>query len=140
MASEDEYSVLPMRPKNYGDALKLLEEEMAKEYGDGQPFIDPGSQAYEQMDYDGQLDNESNEDPVPNDSRQQQILSPSQQQAIGEIKNMNKVKYFDFLVTFWSRQTAGIYVARLLWNEKSHKLKNMLLLHDNALDRIRHRS
>ena len=112
MASEDEYSVLPMRPKNYGDALKLLEEEMAKEYGDGQPFIDPGSQAYEQMDYDGQLDNESNEDPVPNDSRQQQILSPSQQQAIGEIKNMNKVKYFDFLVTFCGRETASI--GRLL--------------------------
>ena len=108
MASEDEYSVLPMRPKNYGDALKLLEEEMAKEYGDGQPFIDPGSQAYEQMDYDGQLDNESNEDPVPNDSSQQQILSPSQQQAIGEIKNMNKVKYFDFLVTFCGRETAAI--------------------------------
>ena len=59
--SEDEYSVLPYKNKNYDDALKLLEEEMSREYGDGQPFIDPGSIAYENLDYNGQVENESNE-------------------------------------------------------------------------------
>ena len=82
---EDEYSVLPYKAKNYGDALKLLEQEMSKEYQDGQPFIDPGSQAYEMFDYDGQ-DNESNEadDNQESQQQQQQLLTPSQQQAIGE--------------------------------------------------------
>ena len=45
-----------------GSALQLLEEEMAREYGDGQPFIDPGSQAYEAFDYQKPQDNGSSED------------------------------------------------------------------------------
>ena len=45
-----------------GSALQLLEEEMAREYGDGQPFIDPGSQAYEAFDYQEPQDNGSSED------------------------------------------------------------------------------
>ena len=44
-----------------GSALQLLEEEMAREYGDGQPFIDPGSQAYEAFDYQEPQDNGSSE-------------------------------------------------------------------------------
>ena len=59
--SEDEYSVLPYKNKNFDDALKLLEEEMSREYGDGKPFIDPGSLAYENLYYNGQDENESNE-------------------------------------------------------------------------------
>ena len=39
--------MLPYKNENFGSALQLLEEEMAREYGDEQPFIDPGSQAYE---------------------------------------------------------------------------------------------
>ena len=35
---------------------------MAREYGDGQPFIDPGSQAYEAFDYQKPQDNGSSED------------------------------------------------------------------------------
>ena len=44
--------------------MKMLEEEMAKEYGEGQPFVDPGSLAYEAFDYDGQGqgDNGSNDE------------------------------------------------------------------------------
>ena len=43
---------------------KKTEEEMAKEYGEGQPFVDPGSLAYEAFDYDGQGqgDNGSNDE------------------------------------------------------------------------------
>ena len=77
---DDEYSVLPYKNKNFGNALKLLEQEMAKEYGDGQPFIDPGSQAYEAFDYDGQPDNQSND--VGQDVQEEQQLSPSQQQQV----------------------------------------------------------
>ena len=86
---EDEYSVLPYKTKNYGDALKLLEEEMANEYQDGQPFIDPGSQAYQMFDYDGQ-ENDSNEANDNQESKQQQLLSQSHQQAIGKGRRQNK--------------------------------------------------
>ena len=50
-AAAEQYSVLPYKNKNFGSTLQLLEEEMAQEYGDEQPFIDPGSQAYEAFDY-----------------------------------------------------------------------------------------
>ena len=53
---EDEYSVLPYKNKNFDDALKLLEEEMSREYGDGKPFIDPGSLAYDNFDYNDQAE------------------------------------------------------------------------------------
>ena len=56
-AAADQYSVLPYKNKNFGSALQLLEEEMAREYGDGQPFIDPGFQAYEAFDYKKPQDN-----------------------------------------------------------------------------------
>ena len=74
--SEDEYSVLPYRRKNFDDALKLLEEEMAREYGDGRPFIDPGSSAYENFDYGEGLDNESNESPGGGPVYGQQVMAP----------------------------------------------------------------
>ena len=45
------------RYKNFCSALQLLEEEMAWECGDGQPFIDPGFQAYEAFDYKKPQDN-----------------------------------------------------------------------------------
>ena len=60
-AAAEQYSVLPYKNKNFGSALQLLEEEMAREYGDGQPFIDPGYQAYEAFDYQEPQDNGSSE-------------------------------------------------------------------------------
>ena len=51
----------PASEQYSGSALQLLEEEMAREYGDGQPFIDPGSQAYEAFDYQEPQDNGSSE-------------------------------------------------------------------------------
>ena len=53
--------MLPYKNKNFGSTLQLLEEEMAQEYGDEQPFIDPGSQAYEAFDYQEPQDNGSSE-------------------------------------------------------------------------------
>ena len=58
-AAAEQYSVLPY--KNFGPAMQLLEEEMVREYGDGQPFIDPGFQAYEAFDYQEPQDNDSSE-------------------------------------------------------------------------------
>ena len=52
---------MPYKNSNYDNAMKLLEEEMAKEYGEGQPFIDPGSPAYEAFDYEAPGDNESSD-------------------------------------------------------------------------------
>ena len=43
--------------KNFYSVLQLLEEEMAWECGGGQPFIDPGFQAYEAFDYKKPQDN-----------------------------------------------------------------------------------
>ena len=54
-AGTEQYSVLPY--KNFCSALQLLEEEMAWECGDGQPFIDPGFQAYDAFDYKKPQDN-----------------------------------------------------------------------------------
>jgi hypothetical protein len=42
----EEYSVLPYKNKQYDSALRLLEEEMAREYAGGQPFLDPDTLAY----------------------------------------------------------------------------------------------
>ena len=53
--------MLPYKNKNFGSTLQLLEEEMAQEYGDEQPFIDPRSQAYEAFDYQEPQDNGSSE-------------------------------------------------------------------------------
>ena len=61
-AAAYQYSVLPYKDTKIGSALQLLEEEMAREYRDGQPFIDPGSQAYEAFDYQKPQDNGSSED------------------------------------------------------------------------------
>ena len=62
--AEDDYSVLPYKNRKFDDALKLLEEEMAREYGDGRPFIDPGSLAYENLDYSQTLENDADSGPV----------------------------------------------------------------------------
>ena len=43
---EDEYSVLPYKNKNFDNYIRLLEEELAREYAGGQAFIDPGYMAY----------------------------------------------------------------------------------------------
>ena len=39
--NEDEYSVLPYKNKNFENAIRLLEEELAREYAGEQAFIDP---------------------------------------------------------------------------------------------------
>ena len=52
---------MPYKNSNYDNAMKVLEEEMAREYGEGQPFIDPGSPAYEAFDYEAPGDNESSD-------------------------------------------------------------------------------
>ena len=62
LEADNEYSVLPYKNSNYDNAMKMLEEEMAKEYGEGQPFIDQGSQAYEAFDYETPGDNESSDE------------------------------------------------------------------------------
>ena len=56
---EDDYSVLPYKNKNFENALKLLEEEMAREYSGGQPYIDPGSMAYSEGNDEPDLVNDS---------------------------------------------------------------------------------
>ena len=77
---DNEYSVLPNKPPNYENAMKLLEEEMAREYGDGRPFIDPGSQAYQAFDY---VDPVADADNDSNDAEQPGQLSPGQQTMMG---------------------------------------------------------
>ena len=52
---------MPYKNSNYDNAMKVLEEEMAREYGEGQPFIDPGSPAYDAFDYEAPGDNESSD-------------------------------------------------------------------------------
>ena len=53
---------------------------------------------------------------------------------MGIVKNMKKEKNFVLVVNFCSRQKAGVNVGRFLLNEKSHKIRNKMLLLVHTLE------
>ena len=110
--------MLPYKNKNIGLALQLLEEEMAREYADGQPFIDPGSQAYEAFDYQEPQDNGSSEDktglelgPLPAQQLPPAQLGPGGAGVRHQRRCLAKPSFPDAIIT----------VALLAANNKRHQ-------------------
>ena len=69
--------------ENFDNALKLLEEEMAREYAGGHPYLDPGSMAY----------SEGNDEPVlVNDSIDYEQPDEEDEETVRNNENFNRQK------------------------------------------------